>query len=181
MQFFNANSGIISGGNVYSEAGGIYSTTDGGNNWNLDVNTLAEMFSINTVNVGSDSLDIWCVGSTGSSTGFNGKAYKTRIGNPPTGVNNIGNVVPEDYILYQNFPNPFNPVTKINYSIPKQCLVILKVIDILGKEIKTLINEVKSPGNYLVEFNGSEFSSGVYFYKIQANDFSDVKKMILIK
>ena len=89
--------------------------------------------------------------------------------------------IPVNYSLSQNYPNPFNPVAKINYSIQKQGLVILKVYDILGREIRTLVNEVKSPGNYLVEFNGSEFASGVYFYRIQAGNFNQVKKMILIK
>ena len=85
------------------------------------------------------------------------------------------------YSLSQNYPNPFNPVTKINYSIAKQGFVTLKIYDILGREIKTLVNEVKTPGNYIVEFNGSEFSSGVYFYKIQSDNFSRVKRMVLIK
>ena len=88
---------------------------------------------------------------------------------------------PINYSLSQNYPNPFNPVTKIIYSIEKQGLVTLKIYDILGREIKTLANEVKTPGNYLVEFNGIEFASGVYFYRIQAGKFSQVKRMVLIK
>jgi hypothetical protein len=83
--------------------------------------------------------------------------------------------------LLQNYPNPFNPVTKINYSIENQVFVTLKIYDILGREVKTLVNEVKIPGNYIVEFNGSELSSGVYFYRIIAGDFNAVKRMVLIK
>lgn len=181
LQFFNTNTGIISGGNVYSEAGGIYTTVDGGSNWNLDVNTAAEMFSINTVNVGSDSTDVWCVGSTGGSTGFNGKAYKTRIGNPTTNVQNISTGIPENYKLFQNYPNPFNPSTIINYSIPNKGHVSLTIYDDLGRDIITLVNEIKNAGNYLVEFNGSELPSGVYFYRIQSGNFTKVKKMMLIK
>ncbi len=83
--------------------------------------------------------------------------------------------------LYQNYPNPFNPSTKINYSIPWTSLVILKVYDILGKEVATLINEEKSVGNYKVEFNASNLSSGIYFYRMQAGSFVSTKKFILLR
>ena len=89
--------------------------------------------------------------------------------------------VPATYSLKQNYPNPFNPVTKINYEIPKQGFVSLKVFDILGREVRTLVNDVKSPGSYSVDFNGIDLSSGVYFYRLEANGFSDIKRMMLIK
>lgn len=101
--------------------------------------------------------------------------------NTTTGVNPVGTSTPQDYTLSQNYPNPFNPTTKINFALPKQGLVSLKIYDILGREVKTLINEVKSAGNYTVDFNASEYSSGVYFYKLESNGFSDIKKMMLIK
>jgi hypothetical protein len=88
------------------------------------------------------------------------------------------------YILSQNYPNPFNPVTKINYELPKDGKVKLVIYDILGREIKTLVNEFKQTGRYTVEFNGTQFASGVYFYRIQVEDgksFTQVKKMVLIK
>ena len=90
-------------------------------------------------------------------------------------------MIPRVYSLSQNYPNPFNPVTSIKYSIPKQSLVRLVVYDILGREITTLVNEMKQPGNYNVSFDASGYASGVYFYRIQAGDFTDVKKMVLIK
>ncbi|MFZ4592192.1 MAG: T9SS type A sorting domain-containing protein, partial [Ignavibacteria bacterium] len=77
--------------------------------------------------------------------------------------------------------NPFNPVTKINFALPKQGLVTLKIYDVLGREVRTLVNEVKSVGNYSVDFNASEFSSGIYFYKLESEGFSDIKRMMLIK
>ncbi len=89
--------------------------------------------------------------------------------------------VPRDYNLSQNYPNPFNPTTKINFSIPKSGFVTLKVYDILGKEVVTLVNENKTAGSYIIDFDGSELSSGVYFYTIQVNGFTDTKKMLLIK
>ena len=100
---------------------------------------------------------------------------------PVTGIAPIGNVLPTSYSLSQNYPNPFNPVTKINFALPKQGFVTLKIYDVLGREVKTLVNEVKSAGNFSVDFNASEFSSGVYFYKLESNGFSDIKRMMLIK
>jgi hypothetical protein len=86
-----------------------------------------------------------------------------------------------DYSLEQNYPNPFNPSTKISYSIKEEGLVTLKVYDVLGKEVATLVNEHRPAGNYEVEFNASQLPSGMYIYKIQAGSFTDVKKMILTK
>jgi hypothetical protein len=97
------------------------------------------------------------------------------------GVSNPVSEIPDRYDLKQNYPNPFNPVTKINFDIPKQGLVTIKVYDVLGREVKTLINEVKAPGKYSVDFNGVELSSGVYFYRLESNGFLDIKRMVLIK
>jgi hypothetical protein len=94
---------------------------------------------------------------------------------------NSESTVSIDYTLDQNYPNPFNPSTKISYSIKEEGLVTLKVYDILGKEIATLVNENKPAGNYEVEFNASLLPSGMYIYKIQSGQFSDAKKMILTK
>jgi hypothetical protein len=117
-----------------------------------------------------------------------GGAIGTNLGQlcclqvPACTITNIpGLETPVNYALSQNYPNPFNPTTKINYSMPKQALVTIKVYDMLGKEVATLVNEVKTAGNYTVEFNGANLSSGVYFYKISAGDFSSVKRMTLIK
>ena len=85
------------------------------------------------------------------------------------------------FLLYQNYPNPFNPKTVINYSITQADFVLLKVYDILGNEITTLVNEYKTAGNYLIEFDGGNISSGVYFYKMRVGSFIDTKKLMLIK
>jgi subtilisin family serine protease len=100
---------------------------------------------------------------------------------PVTGAGNNLSEVPKVYSLAQNYPNPFNPVTKINFAIPKQGFVTLKVYDVLGREVSTLVNEVKQTGNYSVDFDASYLSSGVYFYRIESGGFSDIKRMILIK
>ncbi len=86
-----------------------------------------------------------------------------------------------NYSLNQNFPNPFNPSTSIKYSIAEEGLVTIKVFNSLGCEITSLINEIKSPGNYSIEFTGKDLPSGLYFYKIETKSFSQVKKMMLVK
>ncbi|MCX6158553.1 MAG: T9SS type A sorting domain-containing protein [Ignavibacteriae bacterium] len=88
---------------------------------------------------------------------------------------------PKDFNLSQNYPNPFNPTTKINFALPKQGFVTLKIYDITGREVKTLVNEFKQSGYYSIDFNGSYLASGVYFYRIQSNDFVMTKRMVLIK
>lgn len=99
----------------------------------------------------------------------------------PTGIGNNWNVTPNKFALEQNFPNPFNPATQINYSVAKEGLVRITIIDLLGREVKTLVNEVKAPGYYAVDFNGTNLSSGMYFYRMESGNFIDTKKMTLIK
>jgi hypothetical protein len=101
-----------------------------------------------------------------------------------TGNSKTNNILPTEYNLSQNYPNPFNPVTKINYELPKDGKVKLVIYDILGREIKTLVNELKQAGRYTVEFNGNNYASGVYFYRIQVEggkSYTSVKKMVMIK
>ena len=98
-----------------------------------------------------------------------------------TDVEQTDGKLPANYSLEQNYPNPFNPSTKINYSIPTSEFVTLKVYDVLGNEVSTLVNEVKSAGSYEVELNASGLSSGIYFYMLQTNSFVETKKMILLK
>ncbi len=92
--------------------------------------------------------------------------------------------VPKAFVLRQNYPNPFNPTTTISYDIPgteTQHTVSLRVYDILGKEVATLVNETKEAGSYQVTFDASKFASGIYFYKLQAGNFTSVKKLVLMK
>ncbi|MCX7877160.1 MAG: T9SS type A sorting domain-containing protein, partial [Ignavibacteria bacterium] len=101
--------------------------------------------------------------------------YQTLVG----GIQQVE--IPNYYSLSQNYPNPFNPATSIKYTIPKSGLVTLKVYDVLGREVATLVNEKKEPGIYDVNFDASELSSGIYFYRLEAGDFKAVKKMMLVK
>jgi hypothetical protein len=90
-------------------------------------------------------------------------------------------LLPTKFALYQCYPNPFNPTTTINYSIPVTCFVSLKVFDVLGNEMTTLVNEEKLRGSYKVNFNAASMTSGVYFYQIQAGSFTDTKKLLLLR
>jgi hypothetical protein len=99
-----------------------------------------------------------------------------------TGINTVSSVVPGDFSLYQNFPNPFNPTTSIRFDIKKSANVTLKVYNAQGKEVATLVNnEVVSPGTKEVSFGASNLTSGIYFYTLSAGDFRETKKMMLIK
>jgi len=99
-----------------------------------------------------------------------------------TGVaQNNNNKIPETFVLKQNYPNPFNPSTKISYLLPKASEVTLVVYDLLGREVVTLVNEFRTAGTHTVEFNASNLASGVYLYRIEAGDFKDTKKMLLVK
>ncbi len=91
------------------------------------------------------------------------------------------NEIPNEFKLHQNYPNPFNPTTVISYQLSAVSDVKLTVFDILGRQIKTLVNQEQSPGVYNIEFNSAQLSSGIYFYRIEAGSFTDIKKMILLK
>ncbi len=97
-----------------------------------------------------------------------------------TGIDNE-NTLPTEYSLYYNYPNPFNPSTTIKYDLPRQSNVTLKIYDILGEEVATLVNTEQMAGRYKIQWNADRFASGIYIYRIQASDFVAVKKMILVK
>jgi hypothetical protein len=124
-------------------------------------------------------------------------AYESELANP-VGVEENETGQPTEYTLYQNYPNPFNPRTTIKYQIPETSFITIKVYDVLGSEVNTLVNEEKTAGNYEVEFNTSTlpgyvsaiggYATSVYFYQIQAvptgrqaGSFIETKKMVLIK
>ena len=86
-----------------------------------------------------------------------------------------------DFALFQNYPNPFNPITKLKYQIPQISFVTLKVFDVLGSEIAILVNEEKHMGSYEVDFEAFDIPSGVYFYQLQAGNYIETKKMLLLK
>jgi hypothetical protein len=158
------------------------------------------------INAQTNSDVQWSVFDNGFSTSINNNSsILSQIGEPLTGKSNnetsevtggflagiiILNSVtsindnqnkPLSYELYQNFPNPFNPTTKIKYSIARASYVKLKIYDIIGSEVAELVNEEKPIGSYEVWLDGSKLASGVYIYRLQAGSFINTKKMILLK
>lgn len=138
--------------------------------------------NVSGVPVGTYSINI-----TGTDNSYTPPRVHTRtlplIVNTTVGIGNQGEI-PTQFALEQNYPNPFNPSTSIYYSVPKQSLVSLKVYDMLGREVASLVNEMKEAGNYSVDFNtaaAGDLSSGIYYYKIQAGDFVATKRMVLMK
>jgi len=103
------------------------------------------------------------------------------LGVTTTGVNSSSSQVPGTFTLSQNYPNPFNPSTQINYEIPTTSLVTLKIVNILGQVVATLVNEKQEAGSHPVTFDASKFASGVYFYQLTAGNFNATRKMVLMK
>ncbi len=153
-----------------TDSNGVYYSTNGGASWTQENDGLAD-----TISVGVFSL------SDGFLYAVTSQGYIYRSNSKVTAIQTLKDNRPENFMLSQNYPNPFNPTTTIRYSIPKASFVSLKVYDALGREVLTLVNEEKSPGNYSVVFDGSKFSSGVYFYRMYAGGFEKIKKLILLK
>jgi hypothetical protein len=128
-------------------------------------------------------------------TGVSGSAPYAVVGYPGFGPTNIyanselimtgvtpgGTGVPAAYFLSQNYPNPFNPTTRILFDIPRSGIIRISIYDILGREVAILIDQLMNAGSYKIDFDATAISSGVYFYKLQADGFSDTKKMIIMK
>jgi len=149
----------------------IYRTTNQGTNWTTAYTQAGAVWQDIDFTVVNGCPKGWAVGTGGVIS-------KMRT---TTGISNFNSEIPESFLLKQNFPNPFNPTTNINFSIPKTGFVSLKIYDIAGKEVADLVNEVKSAGNYIVGFNAANLPSGAYFYRIESSNFVDTKKMLLIK
>lgn len=139
---------------------------------------------INTTSTANVPLGLYTVTVTGTESGgprVHTRSYQIRVGNF-VGIQPIGTEIPQVYSLLQNYPNPFNPVTNIKFGLPKASLVTLKIYDLLGREVASLVNNMNlAAGNYIYDFNAANIPSGIYFYKLSAGEFSDVKKMTLIK
>lgn len=148
-----------------------YRTTDGCQSWNLQTVAMIGSQQIGEISFLNPQL--------GFIVGKQGQIFKTTSGGNVF-VNGNSETI-NNYSLSQNYPNPFNPETKIQFSIPKNGLVKIVVYDLLGQEVKELVNEFKQQGSYGVSFNGANLSSGIYFYKMITDDFVETKKMILVK
>ncbi|MBS4032865.1 MAG: T9SS type A sorting domain-containing protein [Ignavibacterium sp.] len=160
-------------GNIFigtrSYGNGIWRSTDFGDSWEA-------------INSGLSTLEIWSLAVDAEDylyAGTDGKSmFKTTI-STVTSVENE-NHLPPSFYLEQNYPNPFNPSTCISWQSPVGGHQMLKVFDVLGNEIATLVDEYKPAGNYEVEFKAEGLSSGIYFYQLRTGDFIQTKKMVLL-
>ena len=119
--------------------------------------------------------------NNGTAVGESGTIIRTTNGGVTFVEEEQIDEVPREFLLSQNYPNPFNPSIKIKFSLAEESYVNLSIFNMLGKNVKELINEMMKSGYYEVELNASDFASGIYFYRIKAGDFISTKKMILMK
>ena len=151
---------------------GVYLSTDYGTNW----------IQANSGLTGDPIVSFAVIGNNLYAGTSDGNGLWIRpLSQMITSVNQVSSRLPTNFSLQQNYPNPFNPTTTINYSVPKSGLVTIKVYDILGRELANLVSEQKNAGSYSVQFNAAKLASGVYFYRMQAGDFVDIKKLLLLK
>lgn len=170
LYFINSNTGWVCGRNF-----SISKTTNGGISWVYNRIYPPLYGNINLVKFNNE-LTGWIKGDNSSQT----VVYRTTNGGLSY-ISTNNNVVSDKFSLLQNYPNPFNPLTRINYELPITNYVSLVVYDALGNEIETLVNQNQNAGSYSVDFNASSLPSGIYFYKLVTENFSETKKMILIK
>ncbi len=153
----------------------MFKTTNLGTTWVREpLPAEATVGQIQHVQFLSANVGFAGLGATGGIGGF----IKYSI---PTGITPINSNIPAEFSLSQNYPNPFNPSTMIKFSLPKSGNVTLKVYNTIGKEVETLINEDMSAGTYEVTFDASKLNSGMYFYRLNTNGFSETKRMMLVK
>lgn len=166
--FTSAETGWITGGPLLK-------TTNAGTNWVEQTTPHASL---------GNNFIFFSAPDIGWAVGGNGTIIHTS---PLIGIKTIHNEIPNSFILYQNYPNPFNPITKIHFSIPlnkgelRGLSVRLSIYDILGREVAPLINQQLKPGSYEVDWDGTNYASGIYFYRLEAGDFVATNKMVLLK
>lgn len=159
----------LSTGWITDDATRIYKSTDSGTSWSLQSN-------LPSTGLG---MYFWN-NNTGWISGGNG-IYKTTNGGGPIGIQIISSEIPTKYSLSQNYPNPFNPVTNISFDLLHTGNVSLAIYDILGREQNILLNKELKAGSYKYEWDASQYPSGIYFYRLRTKDFTETKRMILIK
>jgi len=177
IYFFDEYNGMAIGssGGARGVDGWFYKTIDGGQNWESQILPNPKNHKYLFIN------DFYFIDkNTGWIVGRYGFILKTSTGGFSS-ISQKENIKADEFRLSQNYPNPFNPRTTIEYDLPKATDVRIDVYIISGQRIQTLLNEKKPAGNHQIEFNAENLSSGVYFYRIEAGEFQDVKKMILLQ
>ena len=155
-------------------------STNSGSSWGSDTrltNNSGESRGANVCLSGNVVNVLWYDDRNGNNEIY----YKRNPTGNPTGIEIISSEIPERFSLSQNFPNPFNPTTNFEFTVPNRGFVNVTIFDAMGRVVETLVNEELKPGTYEAEWRASKFSSGVYFYKLTSGDFSETKRMVMIK
>ncbi len=173
VAMLNVNTGYTCGDRGY-----IYKTTNGGSNWNLILKCRGPYYLYNPSLLFNriyayDTANMYIIGEKGS--------ILKKGADESTGIIVQNNIIPKSHNLKQNYPNPFNARTVISFQLPAVSDAMLKVYDVTGKEVATLVNERLQPGTYEVTFDGSGLNSGVYFYRLIAGNYKETKKMLMLK
>jgi hypothetical protein len=165
VSFSDANNGTAVG-----VGGTIIRTTNSGISWIRQTSpTIGDLWGVTF----TDSC-------TGTAVGSSGRIFRTTTGGV-TWVDDRNDILPKQFSLFHNYPNPFNPSTTISYQLTSSSFVTLKVFDLLGREVATLVNEEMKPGRYEKNFDASGLASGVYLYRLQADGFVEVRRLVLVK
>jgi hypothetical protein len=155
-------------------------STNGGINWSADTrltNYIASSLFPSVAISGTAVHVVWEDARHGDKEVY----YKRNPTAVPIGIKPLNTEIPKEFKLYDNYPNPFNPTTNIQYDIAKNGLIKLVIFDILGKKIQTLVNENQAAGTYRLIFDASQYASGVYFYKLETENYVKIKKMVVLK
>jgi hypothetical protein len=168
----------VSGTNVFAgiDSAGVFVSSNNGRRWAAVSDGLPTNLHINALAVGSNGT-----GGAYLFAGTNRGIWRRPLSEMVTAVKEVHSSLPEGYSLQQNYPNPFNPSTTIRFSLPKSGYVTLKVYDILGREVETLVDGNRTAGAYSVEWTPKNLASGMYLYRIEAGAFSEVKKLLLVR
>jgi len=201
---------VVSGNNIFAGTGnGIYLSTNNGSSWtkvglnNQHLHSFAVI--VNNIFAGSEN-GVYLSTNNGSSwieknqgfyvtptvnvlliandyifAGTYAQSVWRRLYSEAIGIQKISTEIPSSFSLSQNYPNPFNPITKIRFDLPKNVNVKLTIYDMLGREVETIVNEQLNAGSYEVNWEGTKYTSGVYYYRLNAGEFVETKKMILVK
>lgn len=167
IDFATIDTGYICG------KGSIFKTVNGGSNWFQQTTPVSDSINIKSIFC-ITSQNVWAVP-------WSGNLIYTTNGGGPIGIEPISNEVPSGFSLEQNYPNPFNPNTKIQFSIPKSAFTKLTIYDVGGRVMAILVNEELRPGKYEVDWDASHRASGVYYYKLESEGFTETKKMVVLK
>jgi hypothetical protein len=164
----------ISGTNLFAagiNGSGVFCSTNNGTSWA-------------PVNIGLTDTSVYALAISGTDlfAGTEGSGvWRRPLSEMITSVEHYSSGIPKEFTLAQNYPNPFNPSTSISFSLPTKSFVSLKVFDLIGREVATLVSEEMSAGNYTRQWNAVNMSSGIYFYRLHAGAYRETKKLVLLK